>query len=125
MWSTPGTVPSLHEDSSPRDRDGSSTRVKTTTAATRAAVARAIFTVLQKSGLPCRRLERRRLVGALPGELRFRTTEMPEGRRLLVNRPAQIEFLHDAARRQLEMRADDLGDSVLGNASGAFGVDHH
>src|SRR5262249_48685964 len=124
MWNTPGTVPSFHDDSSATDRGGSSASVKTTTAATRAAVARAILTVLQRFGLPCRRLQRCRLVGTLPGELRFRSPEMTEGRRLLVNRAAQIELLHDAARRELEVRADDLGDLLFRNSSGAFGVDH-
>src|SRR5262249_33143324 len=114
MWSTPGTVPSLHADSSPTDRDGNSTSVKTTTAATRAAVARAILTAVQRFGLPCRRLERGRLVGALPGEFRFRSPEMTERRRLFVNRSAQIELLHDAARREFEVRADHLGDLLFG-----------
>ena len=53
-----------------------------------------------------------RLVGSLPGELRFGAAEVTERRGLLVDRPSEIELFHDAARRQLEMLAHDLGNPL-------------
>ena len=48
---------------------------------------------------------------------------MAEGRRLLVDRPAQVERLDDAARRQLEVRAHQLADLLVGDRAGAGGLD--
>src|SRR6185369_13429175 len=70
-------------------------------------------------------LERRRLVDALPGELGLRAAEVAERRRLRVDRLAQVELFHDAARRQLEVGAHELRDLGLRNLAGAVRVDHH
>src|SRR5207244_6181437 len=43
------------------------------------------------------------LVGPLPGELRQFAAEVAVPRRLVVDRPAQVQRLDDAARRQLEV----------------------
>src|SRR4051812_22744597 len=58
-------------------------------------------------------LEGRRLVRALPRELGLGAAEVAERRRLRVDRLAEVEFLHDAARRELEVRAHELGDLRL------------
>src|SRR5262245_52474329 len=71
-----------------------------------------------------RALEGRGLVGALPRELRLAAAEMTEGGGLSVDRPAQIELLHDSARRQLEVIANDLRDLLFGDSARALGVDH-
>src|SRR4051794_39823042 len=127
----PATLPSSDAGRSSR-RCGATDRAKTATAATRAAVqtsARNICEV-RGTGLPRSRsdagcgFERRRFVGPLPGELRLGTAEMAERRGLAVDRPAQIELLHDAARCQLEVIAHQLRDLLFGNAPGAFGVHH-
>ena len=70
------------------------------------------------------RLERGGLVGPLPGELGLGAAEVAEGGRLLVDRAPQVQLFHDAARRQLEVRAHELGDLLLGNPAGAFRVHH-
>src|SRR5438045_1735295 len=102
-------------------RGGAVKATKTATAAARAAAAmNSFFTRTERGGRrlltggrrlqggPC--LQRGRLVGALPGELRLGAAEVAERGGLLVDRPAQIELLHDAARRQLEVLAHQLGD---------------
>src|SRR5262245_7322001 len=124
-------LPSLGVPRSMR-RGGRATNAYKTTAASRAAVRRNAF--LKATGLvsaPPRAsdsrggLERCRLVGAFPGELRLAAAEVAERRRLLVDRLAEVELLHDAARRQLEMIPHDLRDLLLGNPAAAFRVHHH
>src|SRR6516162_7492441 len=58
--------------------------------------------------------QRRRLVGALPGEIRQFTAEVAVLRRLFVDGPAQIERFYNALGRQLEVLADQLDKLVLG-----------
>src|SRR5215471_5031268 len=55
-------------------------------------------------------LQGRRLVDSFPGELRLRSAEMAERSRLGVNRLPEIELFHNAAGRELEVRAHELGD---------------
>ena len=69
--------------------------------------------------------ERLRLVGLLPGEIRQRSAEVAEGRRLLVDRPAQVERLDDALRRQREVLAHERHDLLLGDPARAVGLDVH
>src|SRR5689334_8708867 len=97
----PGTVPSIAAASWIR-RGGATRRARTTTAATRAAVATS--TRIIRTMRPRRRcarsdarggLERGSLVGPLPRELGLGAAEVAEGRGLLVDRPAQVELLHD------------------------------
>src|SRR3954468_5612389 len=144
----PGTVPSGAGESE-RWRGGAVTPTKTATAATTAAVAiRSFFTDVDNTcrptlsgwpgGLKARpyterrtasqaraRFERCGLVGFLPRELRFGPPEVTERRGLLVDRPPQVELLHDAAGRELEMLAHQLGDLLFRNPARAFGVHHH
>src|SRR5439155_2209955 len=47
-------------------------------------------------------------IGALPGEVGLRATEVSVGGRLLVDRPAQVEVLDDPRRREVEVAADQL-----------------
>src|SRR5215207_9088157 len=68
--------------------------------------------------MPYVRAERVGLVCSLPGELRLVTPEMPEGRRLLVDRAPEVERFDDAARSQLEMRAHQLADVLVVDLSG-------
>src|ERR1700750_522354 len=106
MWMTPGTVPSSNGTARTRCAGRSETAHKTATAATRAAVtieARFMEPKLE----PGRLLQRRRLVGPLPGEVGLAPAEVAECRRLRVDRTAQVQFVDDAARRELEVAAHD------------------
>src|SRR5262249_44418966 len=60
------------------------------------------------------------LVGTLPAEGGKLATEVAVAGGLAVDRPAQVQGLDDAARRQLEVLADELDELVLANA--ALGV---
>src|SRR5215467_8030436 len=60
-------------------------------------------------------LEGRRLVDSFPGEFRLRSAEVAERRRLRVDWLPEVELLHDAAGRELEVRAHQLGDLRLGD----------
>src|ERR1051325_5628198 len=71
------------------------------------------------------RAQRFSLVCLLPGEAFFVTSKMAVGRGCLIYRPAQIQTLDDAARRQFEMIAHELRYRRLANASGAFSVHEH
>src|SRR5688572_4539701 len=110
--------------------DGGSVRTRyTATAAERAAVVRSsvrsrvrtsvVSSALQSGVL----LQRVGLVGAFPGELGFRTPEVSERGRLAVDRPTEIERLDDAARRELEVLANELGELFVGHLAGAVRVD--
>src|SRR5262245_58841856 len=78
----------------------------------------------QRRGLGARvGAERRRLVRPLPGELRLVAAEVPERRRLAVDRPPKVERFDDAARCELEVAADDLADLLVGDLAGAERVD--
>src|SRR5256885_13040429 len=90
MCRMPATVTSPIVESWTR-RGGSVKPTKTATAATRTAVARKIRLDTGRG------TQRGRLVGAFPGELGLGASEVTERRRLLVNRTAQIELLHDSA----------------------------
>src|SRR2546423_1918376 len=63
-----------------------------------------------------------RLVGLLPGELRQLPTEVAVAGRLAVDRPAQVQRLDDAARRQLEVLADQADELLVGQAVGGGAV---
>ena len=58
------------------------------------------------------------LVGLLPGKARQLAAEVAVAGRFAVDRPAQVERLDDAARRQLEVLADQLGDLVVASGRG-------
>ncbi len=60
-----------------------------------------------------------------PGEVRVAAAEVAVGRGLLVDRTAQIERLDDAARRQLEVRANQVRDNFRIDLLGAKGFDQH
>src|SRR5204863_2913277 len=102
----PETVPSADGTSGKR-RGGSVRPANTQMAAATAAITIATrFIRWLEAGV---RLERRRFVGPLPRELRLGAAEVAERGRLLIDRTAQVQLFHDPARRQLEVRADDLG----------------
>ena len=61
---------------------------------------------LQAGGRP----QRSRFVGTFPSEFRLFSSEMPVRRRLLIDRPAQVEHFDDAARAQVEQLVDQRGD---------------
>src|SRR3954453_21885598 len=52
-------------------------------------------------------LERRNLVGVLPGELRLVAAEVAVGRGLAIDRAQQVERMDDAFRPQVEMFLDE------------------
>src|SRR5207244_3866057 len=54
------------------------------------------------------------LVGSLPGKGRQLAAEVAVPGGFLIDRPAQVECLDDAGRRQLEVFANELGDLVVG-----------
>src|SRR5262249_37663182 len=97
---------------SERCRRGATAKAQTTTAATRAAaVTSARIIDAECAGAASdagRGLQRGGLVGPLPGELRLGAAEVAERRGLAVDRLAEVELLHDAARRELEVIAHDL-----------------
>ena len=63
-------------------------------------------------------------VGALPGESWLGAAEVAVGRGRPVDRAAQVEAFDDAARRQRENGADQIGHALVGNGAGAETVDH-
>ena len=71
---------------------------------------------------PRRRPQRRGLVRALPRELRLIAPEVAVRSGLLVDRAQQIEHLDDAFRAQVEVLAHQLGNGVVADLAGAFGV---
>ena len=131
-WNAPATVRACSSRStSPpvfAGDGGSVIAIQKKTAATRAAV---VSTSLRMGSLAqalagyTLRVGAKRvsLVGALPSELRLGAAEVAERRGLAVDRPAQVEGLDDALRRQLEVRADDLAQLVVGQLARAGGVD--
>src|SRR5262245_18729395 len=58
------------------------------------------------------------LVGPFPAEVRQLAAEMSVPRRLAIDGAAQVQRLDDAARRQLEMLANELGNLLIRNAVG-------
>src|SRR5262245_61633204 len=103
---------------------GSDSAIQTATAAAMAAVMRTTRFTDMVPLQSCLCSESSRLVGSFPGELRFGAAEVSEGGGLLVDRPPQIELLHDPAWGELEVAADELGDLRFRQAAGAFGVHH-
>src|SRR5580765_7967457 len=77
MWMTPRIAPSRQLVSSAIGRGGRAKNVKTTTAATRAAAVTITRFTVRKVLQLCRGLQRRSLVGPLPGELGFGPAEVP------------------------------------------------
>src|SRR5580765_3351459 len=75
VWMTPRIAPSRQLVSSAIGRGGRAKRVKTTTAATRAAAVTITRFTVRKALQLCRGLQRRSLVGPLPGELGFGPAE--------------------------------------------------
>src|SRR5512143_2234066 len=67
----------------------------------------------------------RGLVGRFPGEFGLVASEMTVGSGLAVDRPQQVEHPDDSFRPQVEMRLHELGDALVGNATGALGIDGH
>ncbi|OMP13799.1 hypothetical protein COLO4_00928, partial [Corchorus olitorius] len=63
------------------------------------------------------------LVGALPREFRLFAAEVAVGGGLGVDRAQQVQHLHDAFRAQVEVLLHQLGDFLVRNHAGAFGVD--
>src|SRR5690606_30053850 len=57
-----------------------------------------------------------------PAELGFAAAEVTIGRRLLVDRPLQIEHADDALGSQIEGFANDACDLIVRDHAGAFGV---
>src|SRR5687768_12910014 len=85
-------------------------RTLTNSAITRLAASGLAHAAKRADGLHQRRglggaLQRGGLVGLLPGELRPLAAEVAVAGRLAVDRPAQLQRLDDAARRQLEVLA--------------------
>src|SRR5688572_17414327 len=62
-------------------------------------------------------------VGTLPGEAFLRAAEVAIGRRGTVDRPAQVEVLDDAARREREVSADQPLHLAVADLAGAEAVD--
>src|SRR5438132_2569727 len=93
---TPGMVASF-QSGERRARAGGSARSKTITAAARAAAISAAR-IIERLSEFCRRSQSRGLVDALPRELRLAAAEVSEGGGLPVDRPSQIQLLHDSAR---------------------------
>src|SRR5256885_14955141 len=124
MCSTPAIVPSSNVRGRICCVGGSLVQTKkATTVAMTAAASTTRFNgpvSLEPGGL----LQGRRFVRLLPRELRLGAAEVAERRRLRVDRAAQGELFVDAARRQLEVRADKLGDLRLRNLARSVRVDH-
>jgi hypothetical protein len=55
------------------------------------------------------------LVGGFPGEGVFGAAEVAEGRRLAVDRTPQLQRVDNAARRQREILAHQLGEALVGD----------
>ena len=65
------------------------------------------------------------LVGLLPGEVVVLAAEVAVGRRLLVDRPVQVERLAERARAEVEVLVDQPRDLRAGDLLGAERLDHH
>src|SRR4051794_29843237 len=68
--------------------------------------------------------QRLRLVGLLPGEVVVLTPEVAVGRRLLVDRPVQLEVLAERARAEIEEIVHELGDPRAADLLGAERLNH-
>src|SRR5689334_9751097 len=66
------------------------------------------------------------LVEALPREATVvsRATEVPVGRRALVDRAAQVEVAQDGGRTEVEDLGDGIDDAGVLDRLGAEGLDH-
>src|SRR5574344_1251431 len=67
--------------------------------------------------------QRRSLICSLPSELGFFAAKVAVGGGLGVNGAQQIQHLNDAAWTQVKVLLHQLGDLVVGDDAGAFGVD--
>src|SRR5258708_38421108 len=65
-----------------------------------------------------------RFVGALPAELFFLTAEMAVRGGFLINGPREIEHLAKTERREIEVRAHDLGEPFVVQLPRAESFDH-
>src|ERR1043165_7736055 len=65
----------------------------------------------------------RSLVGALPRESGLGAAEVAVGCGLLIDRTQQVEHLDDALRTQVEVRAHELDDLAVRNATRAERID--
>src|SRR5713226_4724709 len=63
-------------------------------------------------------------IRALPAELGLAAAEVPIGRRLLVDGPAEVEVFDDAGGSEIEMPADHLLELGRGHPPGAEGIHH-
>src|SRR5689334_9221758 len=64
-------------------------------------------------------------IGSFPGKAFLVAAEVSVSRGCFVNRPAQVEFLNDAARSQFKIITHELRDGRFADASGAGGIDEH
>src|SRR4051812_45199871 len=73
--------------------------------------------------LPPRRVAQQAgLVGFLPGAVVVLAPEVAVGRRLLVDRPVQVEVVAEGARAQVEVLGHELGDLPAADLLGAEGL---
>ncbi len=59
------------------------------------------------------------LVDVFPGEFRFVAAKVAIGGGLAVDRPQQVEHLHNALGTQVEMRAYQVGQALVADLAGA------
>src|SRR5580658_6289813 len=64
-----------------------------------------------------------RLVGVLPGEVRFGAAEVPVGRGLAVDGAMEVQVLAERGRAEIEMLLDQLEYPRLGHALGPERLD--
>src|SRR5690348_7581958 len=69
------------------------------------------------------RREQIRLVGSLPRQIEVGTPEVAVGRRLLVDRPSELQLANDFEGAQVEVLVDELLDGGDRNPLGAEGFD--
>src|SRR5688572_7823264 len=72
-----------------------------------------------------RRLHVVELRGALPREVLVGATEVPVRRRLLVDRPAEVELLDDGRGAEVEDLLHGVTDLLRVDGLGAERLDHH
>src|SRR5882757_631206 len=73
----------------------------------------------------CSRGKRRGFISPFPRKLRFTAAEVAVRGSLLIDRPQQVEHLHDALGSQVEMTVDEFFDPFVRQSAGAVGRNHH